>query len=232
MKKNPTPHQLRGPLPTPAAYSKLVRELLTPAEHSLFKKLNTPGKVQDFLDRLAINFDDTHRSPRYVLKEKSAQCIEGALFAAAALAYHGRPPLLMDFQTIPEDEDHVIALFEEHGFWGAISKTNHSILRFRDAVYRDPRELAMTYFHEYFMHDGRKSMRAYSEPFDLRRFAPEEWVTAEGDLWWLDEAIDRSKHRSPLPPHLGFTRLRRVAKIETQGLSLVEWRKKSRKKKK
>src|SRR3989344_4997493 len=125
-------------------YKVRIDRLLTPHERSVFKKLASPQRIQDFLDSLPINFElhgETYMSPRRVLTAGEAHCFEGALLAAAALAYHGRRPLLMDIQTSRTDDDHVVALFREFGYWGAISKTNHAILRYRDPVYRSVREL-------------------------------------------------------------------------------------------
>jgi len=165
-------------------YATQLRALLSPAERAVFEKLQSPVDVQNYLDRLPINFElagDTIFSPRKVLREKKVHCVEGAVFAAASLAYQGKPPYLLDIQTVPHDDDHVVALFKEAGRWGAISKTNHTILRWRDPVYKTVRELAMSYFHEYIVADGEKTMRAFSKPFDLSRYAP-EWVVAEEDL--------------------------------------------------
>src|SRR5665213_1092567 len=95
------------------------KNLLTPAEHTLFKKLNSPTKIQDFLDTLPINFEidgETYMSPRRTLQHRTAHCFEGALLAAAALSYHGKKPLLMDLRTTPEDEDHVVTLFKENNY--------------------------------------------------------------------------------------------------------------------
>jgi hypothetical protein len=144
---------------------------LSREEHAVFNKLRTPRAVQDFLDALPINQEkqgETYYSPRLVIREKKAHCMEGALFAATALWLSGREPLLMDFRTAPIDEDHVVALYQDNGYWGAISKTNHAILRFRDPIYKTPRELALSYFHEYFdFTTGEKTLCEYSKPFDL-----------------------------------------------------------------
>ena len=161
-------------------------------------------------------------SPRRMIKAKTAHCFEAALFAAAALAYHGQKPLLMDLRTAVPYEDHVVTLFRTNGLWGAISKTNHAILRYRDAVYRSPRELAMSYFHEYLEWDGRKSLRAYSSPFDLRRFAPERWVVAEDELHWLVDALDDSRH-FPIAPKKNLRELRRASAVEIKAMKVVEW---------
>lgn len=164
-------------------------------------------------------------SPRRAIRAKMAHCFEGALFAAAALAYQGEKPLLLDFRTIPADEDHVVALFRQNGYWGAISKTNHAILRYREPVYASVRELAMSFFHEYLMWDGRKSLRAFSKPFDLSKFAPERWVTADEELFWLVEALDSSRH-FPTVPTKNLRVLRKAYKIELRAMKLVEWKKK------
>jgi hypothetical protein len=206
-------------------YSKKLRALLSPDESAVFKKLSNPNTIQDYLDSFPINFSTVGDvlSPRRVLEENTAQCLEGALFAAASLAYHGQTPLLLDFQTIAQDEDHVVALFKRNGFWGAISKTNHAILRFRDPVYASIRELSMSYFHEYYMRDGRKSMRAFStRPFDLRRYEPSAWVTAKRSLDQLAQDLDDAPH-TPAFAKSEFKVLRRASKLEQKLLDSIEW---------
>jgi hypothetical protein len=207
-------------------YQDRIRAILSPAERRIFAKLTTGRKIQDYLDTVPINFEmsgETYMSPRRVLASKTAHCFEGALLAAAALAYHGQKPLLMDFQTLPVDEDHVITLFKENGRWGAISKTNHAVLRYRDPVYANPRELAMSYFHEYFLWSGKKSLLAYSAPIDLSRYSLERWVTSPDELDWLVDAVDSAKH-FPVAPKKNLRRLRDASKIELQHLGHVEWK--------
>lgn len=202
-----------------------IASLLTRSERRLFSRLSTPQKIQDYLDTLPINFEasgETYMSPRRAIRAKTAHCFEGALFAAAALAYHRHQPLLMDFHTTSADEDHVVALFRVHGLWGAISKTNHAILRYRDPLYRTPRELAMSYFHEYLEWDGRKSLRTYSSPFDLSQYAPEKWMTAGEELQWLVDALDDSRH-FPIVPKKNTRMLRRAAPVELRAMKVVEW---------
>ncbi len=205
-------------------YPNQLRVLLSPAERAVFEKLRTPVAVQTYLDHLPINFElagETIYSPRRVLRHKKAHCVEGALFAAASLAYQGRTPWLLDIQTAPYDDDHVLALFKEDGHWGAISKTNHTILRWRDPVYKTVRELAMSYFHEYIVVDGEKTMRAYSRPFDLSRYAP-HWVVAEEDLVQLIVDLDDSPH-SPVAPRKAMKNLRNAQPIEAKVLNITEW---------
>jgi len=174
----------------------------TADEIRALRKLNTPVRIQDFLETLPYSFDhgrDMLRSPRRVLRERSAHCIEGALLAAAALYVKGERPLLLDLRSTSDDLDHVVALYRSHGRWGAISKTNHAVLRFREPVYRTVRELALSYFHEYFLDDGRKTMIDYSDPFDVVRRCGTEWLTDERDIWHVAESLDGSRHRRVVP---------------------------------
>ncbi len=210
---------------TGTAYRNRLRALLTPAERRLFARLDTPQKIQTFLDRLPANFEldgETAMSPRRLLKARTAHCAEAAIFAAAAFAYHGEPPWLMDIQALPSDQDHVIALFQERGLWGAISKTNHAILRWRDPIYASARELAMSYAHEYCLPGGKKSMLAYSRPFSLARYAPRRWVIAPEDLDWLLEALDNSPH-VPVAPRHAMRKRRRSSAVELRSQNVVEW---------
>jgi hypothetical protein len=156
--------------------TQMQKELYLKSEKSLFKTLNTPVKIQDFLA-----FEIKHnpakdgvecRSPREVLRLGKAHCMEGALLAAAILEFHGHKPLLMDLRSTSEDLDHVVALFQQFGCWGAISKTNHAVLRYREPIYKSVRELAVSFFHEYFLDSGKKTLREYSAPVDLEFFNP------------------------------------------------------------
>lgn len=125
---------------------------LTKKELVILRRLTTPIKIQNFLDSIPRNHEkqgETYLSPRQVLKQNKAHCFEGALVAALALWLQGERPLLFDLKA-EGDDDHVVALYKRNNYWGAISKTNHATLRFRDPVYRNLRELALSYFHEYF----------------------------------------------------------------------------------
>lgn len=201
---------------------------LTKKEWQTLKSLNTPKKIQDYLNRLPFNFEEggeTHRSVKETLKAGRAHCFEGALLASAALWARGGRPLLLDLKVTRPDFDHVVALFQENGRWGAISKTNHTILRYREPVYKSVRELAMSYFHEYFLEDGSKTMRAFSKPFDLSRFAP-TWISGgeEENLAWLAHELDKSPHEDVLLPGQS-RRLRPVDQVEREVLKIVEYKK-------
>jgi hypothetical protein len=187
--------------------------------------LNTPQKIQDYLDKLPINFEldgDTCYSPREVIKRQTAHCMEGALLAAVALWYHGEVPLLLDLVTTKNDDDHVVALFRVGPYWGALSKTNHSVLRYRDPIYKSVRELAMSYFHEYFIDSGQKTLRKYSAPFDLRKIKDRSWLTTSEHLWHINNALDDSRHFNILSPRQ-IKQLRCASKIEIAAGKLVEW---------
>ncbi len=169
---------------------------LTEAEFALLRRLDSPERVQRFVYGFRQNFEpggDTCNSVRVVLQRRRAHCIEGAMVAACALWIHGEPPLLLDMQAV-RDYDHVIALFRRGGCWGAISKTNGIGLRWRDPIYRTLRELAMSYFHEYYNRWDHKTLRTYSRPFDLRGFDPEIWVTGEDGAWDLIDALEALPH--------------------------------------
>ena len=167
----------------------------------MLRALRTPEDIQQFVIGLHANFEeegDTLRSVRGVLRHRKAHCIEAAFTAACALWLQGLPPLLLDL-TANGDSDHVIAVFKRGGGWGAISKSNHVWLRWRDPVYRSPRELVMSYFHEY-TNKQRKSLRTYSLPVDLRRFPTDMWVTNDEDCWEVGAALCDVKHFRILTP--------------------------------
>ena len=209
---------------SPMAISKKIRAVLPAGLRSLFRTLDSPDKIQTYLDALPVNFElsgETNLSPLSVFQDKTAHCFEGAIFAAAALAYHGARPLIMDFATTYDDEDHTVALFTSNNRWGAISKTNHAVLKYRDAVYATPRELAMSYFHEYYLWDGRKSLRAYSAPFDLSRYAPEKWIMGES-LDWLMARVAKSRY-FPVAPEKNTRRLRRASRVELEALKVIDF---------
>ena len=212
-----------------------IKALLSPGERRVFKKLSTPQKIQDFLNHFPVRRvragEPNVISPRRALKIKQFHCMDGAVLAAVALAYHGYPPLLMDLQSTGFDLDHVVAPFKQDGLWGAVSKTNHPVLRWRDPVYASPRELAMSYFAEYFWPDqgprlGTKTMTAYSSPFNLARYNPKKLFVDES-LDWLAEALDESPHYPALPAQ-ARKNLRRADAVQITAARLSEWPKKSK----
>jgi len=175
---------------------------LTRAEFRTLARLDTPGKIQVFLNAIPSNFEpdgDTVLSVREVLRQRRAHCIEGAMVAASALWIHGHPPLVAHMGAV-QDWDHVIALFRRGGCWGAISKTNQVPLRYRDPVYRSLRELMMSYFHEYGNKRGQKTLRNYSVAYDLRRLEPALWVTNPKNCWEVDAVLGKIRHYDLISP--------------------------------
>ena len=177
-------------------------EAFTESELVVLKKLDTPIKIQDYLDSIPFNHEEsgeTCMSPKRVIREKKAHCMEGALFASACLILQKREPLILSLKVLPSDYDHVITLYKENGYWGAISKTNHVVLGFRDPIYKTVRELAMSFFHEYFLvKTGEKSLRGYSRPINISTF-PDSWLTSEEDLFPIAIKICDSFHNSIIP---------------------------------
>lgn len=203
-----------------------VFKSITKEEKRIFERLNTPQKIQDFLDTLPINFEnggETLHSPRNVLKKKKIHCFEGALFALAVLLYHKKQALLLDLQTTLNDEAHVVTLFKQNGRWGAISKTNHAALRYRDPVYKTVRELAMSYFHEYFKDTGQKTLRSYAalDPNKIKK----NWVTDDKNLWHIDTMFDAQKH-IPLISKRDAKNLRKPGTLERRAGKLTDWKRK------
>jgi len=188
-----------------------MTDAFTAAERAIFRRLSAPEKIQRFLDGLAYNKEalgPTCRSPRRVLRDRTAQCMEGALFAAAALRLIGHPPLLLDFEAV-RDDDHVLAIFRQRGHWGAVAKSNYSGLRYREPVYRTLRELAMSYFEHYYNLKREKTLRSYSRPVNLRRFDSIGWMTSLEDVWAVPEYLCTIAH-TPLLARQLAPRLSRV----------------------
>lgn len=168
-------------------------ETWTKGELRVFGRLSSPIKIQRYLNRLAYDPDYGCRSPRWIVKERKAHCFEGAIFAAAALRQLGHPPRLVDIRSW-NDDDHVIAVFKERGLWGAVAKSNFTVIRFREPVYRSLRELVMSYFDVYFNALGEKTMRSYSLPLDLSQFDGRHWMTTDKDLEYIGDKLNVIKH--------------------------------------
>jgi hypothetical protein len=167
----------------------------TPLEIRTLRALRSPAGIQRTLDAMPYHLASTAWSPRRVLAERTAHCLEGAIFGAAALRVLGFPPLLLDLEAV-QDTDHVLAVWRERGGWGAIAKSNFSGLRFRAPVYRTLRELVMSYFEGYVNLRGERTLRAYSRPLSLARFdrSHPDWETADTELWFVAEHLARVPH--------------------------------------
>ena len=174
------------------------------------RALKTPEKIQEFLDRIPYHLAETAWSPRTVLRERSAHCLEGAIFAAAALRVNGYDPLILDLEA-ENDTDHVIAVYRQGGGWGAIGSSNYASCRFRSPVYRTIRELALSYFEGYFNLRGERTLRTFSRPVDLSRFDSKNWMTTEEPVWFIAEHLLEISHTKLLTPAMrrGLTKVDR-----------------------
>src|SRR5216117_1694737 len=169
----------------------------TPADLRTLRALKTPAGVQRFLDDLPYNLSYTARSPKRVLHDCTASCLEGGIFAAAALRVLGFAPLIFDLEA-EQDTDHVVAIFKVRGHWGAVAKSNFSGCRYREPVYRTLRELAMSYFNIYFNLRFERTLRRYSRPVNLARFDHVNWMTTDKPVWFIAEHLCEIPHMSLL----------------------------------
>lgn len=198
-------------------------------ELNILKKLNSPKKIQDFLDKMPINFEengDSFLSPMSVLEKRVCHCTEGAILAALALRVSGYPPLVLDLTATKNDFDHVVTVFKQYGKWGAISKTNHAVLRYREPIYNSIRELVMSYFHEYFDDRGRKNLRSFSRPVNLKRFDKKGWMTTKDEIYYIPEYLSEIKH-TPILNQKQIRNLRKADDIEIEAGKITEWKEKS-----
>src|SRR5271169_6029133 len=180
----------------------------TPSELRKLRGMKDPHGIQKFLDDAPYHLEDTAWSPRRVLAEQTAHCLEGAIFAAAALRANGYPPLLLDFEA-EHDTDHVIAIYKQHGCWGAVAKSNFTGCRWREPVHRSLRELALSYFNTYCNLRGERTLRTFSRPVQMKRFDPLNWMSSEKPVWFVAEYLLTIFHYR-LIPEAQANRLRRV----------------------
>ena len=171
----------------------------SPQELRQLRGLKDPHGIQRFLDNCSYHLADTAWSPRRVLAEKTAHCLEGAIFAAAALRANGYPALLVDLEA-DRDTDHVIAVYRERGCWGSVAKSNYTNCRGREPVYRTLRELALSYFHGYFNMRRERTLRRFSLPVNLKRFDSQDWMTTDKAVWFIVWHLFDIKHYPLITP--------------------------------
>jgi hypothetical protein len=177
---------------------------LSPKDVRTLRALKTPVLIQKFLDALPYQYANTAWSPQRALRERKGHCLEGALLAAAALRLNGHPPLLMDLEAV-HDDDHVIALYRERGLWGGVAKSNFAGLRFRAPIYRTLRELALSYFENYYNLRGERTLRNYSNPVNLARLDSQHWMTSEENVWCVADLLIAARHYPLFPDKVAKT---------------------------
>lgn len=184
---------------------------LTKRELRSYRAMRNPAGVQRVLDAMPYHLAGTAWSPRRVLRARTAHCLEGAIFAAAALRVLGYPPLVLDLEA-ERDTDHVIAVFNANGYWGAVAKSNYAGCRYREPVHRSLRELAISYFDVYFNLRGERTLRRYSRPVNLARFDRLHWMTTEKPVWFIPEHLVDIPHEALITRHMA----RRLIRLDSR----------------
>lgn len=192
---------------------RMISKGFTRRELQSLRRLRDPHGIQRFLYDLPYHHASTAWSPRLVLQKKTAHCFEGAIFAAAALRVNGFPPLIIDFEAT-RDTDHVLAVYKIDGCWGAIAKSNFSGLRYREPVYRTLRELALSYFEDYFNLLGERTLRRYSAQVNLKRFDHSDWMTTDKPIWFIAEYLTKIHHH----PLISEAQIRRLHRVDRHSL--------------
>ena len=193
-------------------FTDALDKMLTRVEQRMMASLTAPSKIQEFLDKLAYSTEDVYRCPRRVLRDRKAHCFDGALFAAAALRRLGHPPLITELVPNDRDDVHLLALYTRGGHWGAVGKSNFAGLRFREPIHRNLRELALSYFEQYFNLAHEKTLRAYRLPLNLEIFDGSGWMVSDAPLDEIARRLDR-KRQIPL-----------ITERMSRGLALVDER--------
>jgi hypothetical protein len=164
---------------------------LVSSERKLLDGLNSPSKIQSFLNAIPYSEDEFYRCPLRILRERKAHCFDGAIFAAMALRLIGHPPLILELIPNGRDDDHLLALFKQFNSWGSVAQSNFSGLRYREPVYRSLRELVMSYFEDFFNSAGEKTLVGYRGPINLKAFDQLEWMSSDTGLETLSTDMDR-----------------------------------------
>jgi hypothetical protein len=174
--------------PAPAAVGRFLATL-DPPERDLLRGLDSPTRIQEFLDSIPYSVDRFYRCPRQVLRDRVAHCFDGALLAAAALRCLGLPPLICDLYA-ERDDDHMLALWQRDGCWGALAKSNFVGLRFREPIYQSLRELVMSYFECFYNVEREKTLRGFTVPLDLAELDGLAWMESDGGLETVADRLD------------------------------------------
>jgi len=164
-------------------------DALNDRERRLVSGLNSPHDIQAFLDSIPYGTEPVYRCPLRVLRDRAAHCFDGAVFAAAALRRTGHPPLILDMIPDHRDDDHLLALYRRDNHWGAIAKSNFAGLCFREPIFRNLRELVLSYFEQYYNIEREKTLRGYTAPLNLEVFDRFDWMTS-------DECMERIAKRT------------------------------------
>ncbi len=181
---------------------RFFEQALSKTERKLWAKLDSPHRIQGFLDDITYSSDEFYRCPLRVLRERLGHCFDGALFAAAALRRIGHPPLILEMLPNDRDDDHLLALYKVDGHWGALAKSNFVGLRFREPIHRTLRELALSYFEQYYNVEGEKTLRGYTFPLNLEKLDKLNWMTSDVHLEQVAASLDKLRRAQLVTPHM------------------------------
>jgi hypothetical protein len=173
-------------------------------EIELLRSLNTPESVQAFLDDIPYNTDSCCRSPRRVIRDKKANCMEGAFFAAACLEQHGFNPSVV-YMIAVRDDGHAITLFGKNGRYGSVAKSNFTGLRYRSPVHKTVREVVLTYFDQHFNTRKELTLRKYTQPLYLSESLFPCWKIREDDLYDISDYFDKLRTYTLVTPSMEKT---------------------------
>lgn len=171
----------------------VFEQALRASDRRTLARLTTPFKIQEYLDTLTYSADDFYRCPVRVMRDRMAHCFDGGMFAAAALRRLGYPPLILDMLPDDRDDDHLLALFKRDGHWGAVAKSNFAGLRYREPIFRTLRELALSYFEQYYNVQREKTLRGYTGPLNLRTFDRLNWTVSDSALDRIADRLDETR---------------------------------------
>lgn len=171
------------------------REAFTKKEWRLIQRLNTPAKVQRWLNELRYNTEKgggTQRSFRGVIRKGMAHCMEAALFAAVVLEQHGYPPIVMSLES-KDWLDHVIFIYQRQRRWGSIARSRDPGLHGRKAVFRSARTLALSYVDGYVDYTGR--LYGYGV-CNLDEALPDyDWRLTTTNVWKVENLLIKWPHK-------------------------------------
>jgi len=177
------------------------KKIFTPDELAFFTSLDTPARIQAYLDGMPYSEEEIYRCPRQVINDRKAHCFDGALFAAAALRFIGFPPLVLDMLPAPgRDDDHMLALYKIDGHWGAIAKSNFVGLRYREPLYRTLRELVLTYFEDFYNTVREKTLREYTVPLNLQAYDQFNWMASDASMMVIAHRLEKLRRYTLLTP--------------------------------
>jgi hypothetical protein len=182
----------------------------TKNERRILGRLTTPERLQAFLDDLDYRSEEIYRCPLRLLRDRRGHCYDGAVLAAMVLGRMGYPPRIVELLPNRRDDDHILAVYRQGGGWGAVAHSNFTGLRYREPVFRDLRELVMSYFEEFFNLAREKTLRGFTAPVNLAAFDSRLWMTRDETMREIARRLDRVPHRRLLTPRM----IRRLAPVD------------------